>query len=99
MRRIPFNDPKVAPSGSQTDKNTRVRSHASAALSAATFNLITTKSSVDSGRTARKGGTAKSGDQKSGFDNPLPTGKARSRGMARIAARILGPLFGSSRRY
>src|SRR5262245_52519893 len=56
-------------SGSQTARNARTCNHEMAALSAATFILIMTRSIVLSGRTATIAGIDKSVDQKSGLEN------------------------------
>src|SRR5439155_22886722 len=88
---------RFAHSGSQIERNASTSNHEIAALTAATFILITTMSPVASGRTATKAGSDKSVDQKSGFENPLPTGAARITGIARVAMRIRRVLAGSFR--
>src|SRR5438046_10690297 len=94
-----MNDSRFAHSGSQTERNASTSAHEIDALRAATFILIATISAVAKGRTATKTGRDKSADQKSGFENPLPTGSARTIGIARLTTRIRKVLAGPFRAF
>src|SRR5262249_47046876 len=79
------------------EKNMSTRNHETAALKAATFNLIMTISPLERGRTATKEGTERSVHQKSGFENPLPKGNARRMGVLKVTVRIRNVLSASFR--
>src|SRR5687767_887688 len=72
---------------SQTARNRSTTSQEAAALTAATLTLMATRSSELRGRTATNAGTARSSDQKVGFENATPTGIARTTGAASTASR------------
>jgi hypothetical protein len=97
--RTAVNQARSAQNGSQTKINASTRNHEAAVLTAAAFILIVTISDVLSGRTATNWGIDRSADQKSGFENALPTGKARTIGMARVVTRIRRVLAASVRAF
>src|SRR4051812_27801598 len=68
--------------------NTPTISHEIAALKAATFILVITKSASDSGRTATNEGIDMSSDHQSGLESAFPTGNPSTIGVARVAASI-----------
>src|SRR5436190_219777 len=68
--------------------NTATINHEIAAIKAATFILVITKSAFVSGRTATNEGMDISPDHQSGFDSAFPTGNPRTSGTARVAASI-----------
>src|SRR5262245_29943189 len=90
---------RFAQKDSQRTRNNATIDQARAALKAATFSLITTKSPVDSGRVERNGGKARWPAQKSGLENPLPIGPAKSTGAASVQPRIHNVSAVSSRRH
>src|SRR5438094_5442205 len=87
LRRIKLNAEGFA-RGSQSERNSRTSSHEIAALAAATFILVMTRSPAESGLTAIAGGIVKSLDQKSGFENAFPTGAEKTIGIANVSSRI-----------
>src|ERR1044071_2076993 len=85
--------------GSHKAANATTSTHESRALHAATLNLTATSSSVEMGRVAIDSGIDKSPDQKSGFEDALPTARLKMIGIATVAASIRIVLPGSPRRY
>src|SRR5437868_4125167 len=97
-RRIIIKGARSAHDGSQTERKTSTNSHDIPALKAATFILVTIISPVAKGRIATNAGSAKSLDQKSALEKPLPKGNARIIGMAKVHAKIQAALPASSLR-
>src|SRR5262245_49365522 len=62
---------RLAHANSHAVTSTSTTNHESAALNAATFTLIATKSSELRGRTATNAGTARSSDQNAGLQNAI----------------------------
>src|SRR5215475_11889820 len=82
---------------SQIVRKTKTNNHEMAALFAATLTLTNTNSRLLNGRTATIGGMMRSPDQRSGFENALPMGSARSTGMLKVATRMNEDIPGSLR--
>src|SRR5215468_8829210 len=94
-----ISESRFAQEGIQTKRNAMTSNHAIAVLQALTFNFTMTISSVAIGRNAVNDESARSVDQKSGFEKPFPTGRARTIGMIITAKRICNVLSASFRMY